>query len=210
MEDKQEKINKLNSLKAQIMGSSVSFEPSVFEANTSELSNSFEDIEPPVNYNEKKNEFNKIAEEEITSIIEIYVKEQKLLNSARIRSKKNNYIRKYTMLLLIIDMYEMNLISIQEGIDTGDRSKDMYDLINKTGAEISKRTLEIDKLLNDCEDFFENYSERFGIESEEEKIVSETTSLDDSEDDVTITTMANIVDMINTQIEEIEKNKKES
>lgn len=197
---KKKNQSKLDSLRAQIISDPVFFDSAEHELDSDELpSTDFDDIEPPIDWIGVKKELRNIAEEEIISIIEMYIDNPKLLESARLKSKMNNYIRKYTKLLYILEMYDNNLVTIQESIDTGDRSKDQFELVNKTGAEISKRLAEIDKMMQECEEFFENYSERYGIESQEEKIVAENVTVND-EDATTVLKMADIADAVNEQI----------
>lgn len=206
--DKQKNLDRLNNLKSQLISDNVNFSSSLYDTDLSDLPNTFEDIEQPVDYNEvKKDIFNEI-DEEITSIIDMYIKDEKLLNSARLKSKKKNYIRKYTRLILVLQLHENNLITIQEGIDVGDKSKEQFDLINKTGSEIAKILNEIDKLLVDCENFFEMYTQNYGIETEEEKIVTETSSNDDSDDNVTVMSMVDLVDVIQNQMTIVKENEK--
>lgn len=206
--DKQKNLDRLNNLKSQLISDNVNFSSSLYDTDLSDLPNTFEDIEQPVDYNEVKNDIFKEIDEEITSIIDMYIKDEKLLNSARLKSKKKNYIRKYTRLILVLQLHENNLITIQEGIDVGDKSKEQFDLINKTGSEIAKILNEIDKLLVDCENFFEMYTQNYGIETEEEKIVTETSSNDDSEDNVTVMTMVDLVDVIQNQMTIVKENEK--
>lgn len=206
--DKQKNLDRLNNLKSQLISDNVNFSSSLYDTDLSDLPNTFEDIEQPVDYNEVKNDIFKEIDEEITSIIDMYIKDEKLLNSARLKSKKKNYIRKYTRLILVLQLHENNLITIQEGIDVGDKSKEQFDLINKTGSEIAKILNEIDKLLVDCENFFEMYTQNYGIETEEEKIVTETSSNDDSEDNVTVMSMVDLVDVIQNQMTIVKENEK--
>lgn len=203
--DKDDTQSRLDSLRSQLISSPVDFDSTQYEMDSSQLPNvDFDDLEKPIDYRgEVKPTFEGEATDEIMSIISVYIKDDKLLQSARLRTKAKNYIRKYTKLLLILDMYENNLITLQESIDMGDRSKDQYDLVNKTGGEIAKRLEEIDKMLIDCEEFFEEYMERYGMTSEEDAIISE--SIDDStdnEDRVTVLTMTEIVNAIDGHLEE--------
>lgn len=197
--DKNKNRDRLNSLKSQLMSDQVEFNTDLFQMDTSELPNNFDDIEKPIDYTDKKKELNLEATEEIVSIIDVYIKSEKLLKSARLNAKKRNYVRKYTMLLMVLDLYEANLITIQESIDIGDRSKEQFDLVNKTGAEISKILKDIDNLLIECEDFYEEYSSSFGMESEEEKIISSDTSVV-VDDDTVIMTMTDIANAVHEQM----------
>lgn len=201
-----ENKDRLNSLKSQLMSDQVDFNTDLFQANMNELPNTFDDIEKPIDYVDKKTALNKEAYDEINSIIDVYIKSEKLLNSARLIAKKRNYIRKYTLLLLVLDMYESNLITIQESIDVGDRSKEQFELVNKTGVEISRITKDIDNLLIDCENFYEEYSSIFGMETEEEKIVADNINDNITDNTTTILSMSDLVEAVQTQMN-IQKDK---
>lgn len=142
---------------------------------------SVEDDERYIDYDQQKENFKNIATQTVDNIIKTYIKNDKLLNSSRLKDLKNYDIVKYSRLLLLADNTERNMLMIQESIDLGDLSKEMFDSVNKTQNELRKNMDELDKHLSKMEDYWKEYASKYGYENEEEKIVNEdTTTKDDS------------------------------
>jgi uncharacterized membrane protein len=134
-----------------------------------------------VDYKLEKENFSLIAEQTVDNIIRTYIKSDKLLNSSRLMDLKQYDIRKYSRLILMTDISERNLLSIQENIDLGDLSKEMFDSINKAQTDLRKNMEELDKHLAKMEKYWGDYASKYGFENEEEKIANEdATNADDS------------------------------
>lgn len=164
--------SRLESLKQQIMSDSIKLDTSDLYANPDDFPESTH--VKLVDYSEEKENHKQIAEREINNIILTYVKNEKLLNSSRLADLKQRDIRKYSSLLLLEQISESNLIKLQEAIDSGDMSKEAFDSVNKAQKEVRDNILAIEKHLQKCEDYWENYADVYGLENEEDKIISET------------------------------------
>ncbi len=135
---------------------------------------------------EEKKRHREFAEQSITNIINTYIKSEKLLNTPRLKDYKQLDILNYSALLLTLQMSESNLIKLQEAIDSGDMSKEMFDSVNKAQQEFRANLNAINLHLAKCEKYWKDYSSNYGFESEEEKIVQETEVKDDTEKRVII------------------------
>lgn len=164
-----------------------------------------------IDYDEEKKNFKDVAEQEINNIVKNYVKNEKLLDSHRLKDLKNRDIRKYASLLLLESISQANLIRLQESIDSGDMSKEAFDSVNKAQKEVRDNMTAIDSHLTRCEDYWENYADEYGLENEEDKIVSETTDTS-TETQRIILDPSKLNEMIHSQLDkikqaEIQKNK---
>lgn len=166
---------------------------------------SVEDDERYIDYDQQKENFKNIATQTVDNIIKTYIKNDKLLNSSRLKDLKNYDIVKYSRLLLLADNTERNMLMIQESIDLGDLSKEMFDSVNKTQNELRKNMDELDKHLSKMEDYWKEYASKYGYENEEEKIVNEdTTTKDDSN---IIVDQTSLIENIHKKINEDKKKK---
>lgn len=163
-----------------------------------------------IDYSEEKKNHKEFSEQVISNIITNYVKSEKLLASPRLKDLKQKDIMKYSQLLLLNNIAESNLIKIQESIDCGDMSKDMFTMVNQTQKELREIMTDIDKHLDKCEKYWEKFSEQYGLEIEEEKIVQETETKEDNTIKRTIIDMSKLSESVQLILaEQKEKEKKQ-
>lgn len=149
-----------------------------------------------IDYDLQKKNHNEFAEQAISNIIQTYVKDSKLLDSPRLKDLKQTDILKYSRLLLLIQISEGNMLKLQEYIDAGDMSKEMFDSVNKAQQEFRNNMTALDAHLNKCEKYWKDYSELYGLESEEDKIVQESEIKTDDTDKRTIIDMSKLTEHI--------------
>jgi len=162
---------RLDELEAILHSDPHKFDTSSFTADQSDLPTST-DIKY-IDYDEKKTNHNRYADQVILNIIKTYVKNPKTLEAPRVKDLQQNDARKYARLLLMEEISEANLIQLQETIDGGDPSKEMFDSVNKAQQELRNNMNATDTLLNKCDTYWKNYAATFGFENEEEKIAAE-------------------------------------
>lgn len=160
-----------------------------------------------IDYDQEKKNHHEFANQAIGNIIKTYIKSENLLDSPRLKDLKQNDVLKYSRLLLMLSISESNMIRLQESIDGGDMSKEMFDSINKAQQEVRSNIKAVDEHLNKCENYWKNYSEMFGFENEEEKIVQETSIKDNGEDENkrVIVDMSKLTNIIHERQEQIKK-----
>lgn len=147
-----------------------------------------------IDYTTEQLKHNEFASQVISNIINTYIISKELLSSPRLNDLKQTHIMKLSRLLLMINIAESNLIKLQEYIDMGDVSKDMFDSVNKAQQELRNNMNAKDKHLIECESYWKSYADEFGFENEEEKMVHDTTN---SEDKLQIIDMSDLNDIIN-------------
>lgn len=145
------------------------------------------------------------ATQAINSIIQTYIKSDSLLNSPRLKGLKETHIMKYGKLLLMLENTESNLIKLQENIDGGDMSKEMFDNVRNYQIEMRANLKEIDIHLDKCDQYWDNYAEMYGFENQEDKIIQETEKPADT-NQKQIIDMSDLTNMIRNQLQE-QKNK---
>lgn len=160
-----------------------------------------------IDYDDVKQNHKEFAEQSITNIITTYIKSEKLLDSPRLKDLKQTDILKYIRLLLMLTISESNLIKLQEFIDCGDMSKEMFDSVNKAQQELRSNMKALDEHLNKCETYWKNYSIQYGFENDEEKIVQESEIDNNTEEKLTIIDMSKLTDIINERQDEMKKEK---
>lgn len=170
---------RLDELEAILHSDPHKFDPSSFTADQSDLPMST-DIKY-IDYDEKKKNHKDYAEQVILNIVKTYVKNPKTLEAPRVKDLQQNDVRKYARLLLMEEISEANLIQLQETIDGGDPSKEMFDSVNKAQQELRNNMNAIDTLLNKCDTYWKNYAATFGFENEEEKIAAESDTKDNDD-----------------------------
>jgi hypothetical protein len=110
----------------------------------------------------------------ITNIVKNYIKSPKLLESPRLLDLVDRQVDKYARLLLLTDIAERNFLTLQEAIDSGDMSTEVFDTNMRAQDTLSKHETNSEKHLAMCENYWANYAEQYGMENEETKIVQET------------------------------------
>lgn len=114
------------------------------------------------------------AERIITNIVKTYIKSPKLLQSPRLIDLVDLQVIEYARLLLMTDIAERNMITLQEAIDSGDMSTEVFDSNMRAQQTLSSHETKSKKLIADCERYWTTYAEQYGMENEETKIVQET------------------------------------
>lgn len=192
----------LNDLKEQLMADPVNI-------NISELTPVADDFPKPINenyinYNDIKKNYKTFANQVIDNIVNTYIHSEKLLNSPRLKDLKQDDKSKFVRILLMLDIAENNMIKLQEFIDGGDMSKEMFDSVNKAQQELRANMKAKDGHLKQCEIYWKNYAELFGLENEEEKIVQEASNKDEDKKRI-IVDMSNLTNLINDTMNEKKK-----
>lgn len=203
--------SRLNDLKEQLKADPVQLDTSDITADISAFPDANQTIKY-IDYDDEKKNHKEFAEQSITNIITTYVKSEKLLNSPRLKDLKQTDIIKYSRLLLMVEIAESNLIKLQESIDGGDMSKDMFMSVKQASMELRDCMNSIEKHLDKCEKYWSNYSIAFGLSNDEEKIIAESSekSTDDKRTILNISELTNnIHDILAKQKEKEKQNNKE-
>lgn len=172
-DDKDKLKSRLKDLKEQLKSDDVQLNTDELYASNDEFPNNHSD-EKYIDYVEEGEQHNLFATQVIENIVRTYVKNEKLLDSNRLKDLKQQDILDYANILLLISLAKSNLIKLQESIDSGDMSKEAFDSVNKAAKELRDNMKMKSELLTSCEKYWSNYSEKYGFENEEEKIASES------------------------------------
>jgi hypothetical protein len=158
-----------------------------------------------IDYIDEMKNHKEFAEQSVNNIVLTYVKSLSLLDSPRLKDLKQNDILKYSRILLMLSISESNLLRLQESIDGGDMSKEMFDSVNKAQQELRANMKVLDEHLNKCESYWKIYAELYGFENEEEKIVKQTEEKIDDADKRVIVDMSKLTDLIHAKQEQLKK-----
>lgn len=204
--DKDKIKNRLKDLKEQLKSDSIQLNTDNLYASDDEFPTNNLDSEKYIDYTKEQEQHTEFATQIINNIVKTYVKNQKLLDSNRLKDLKQQDILDYANILLMISISKQNLIKLQESIDGGDMSKEAFDSVNKAAKELRDNMNMKSKLLEKCEKYWDNYSKTYGLENEEEKIASESNKSENT-NNTTIINTSNLIEIIKKQEEEIKKNK---
>lgn len=204
--DKDKIKNRLKDLKEQLKSDSIQLNTDNLYASDDEFPTNNVDSEKYIDYTKEQEQHTDFATQTINNIVKTYVKNQKLLDSNRLKDLKQQDILDYSNILLMISISKQNLIKLQESIDGGDMSKEAFDSVNKAAKELRDNMTMKSKLLEKCEKYWDNYSKTYGLENEEEKIASESNKSENT-NNTTIINTSNLIEIIKKQEEEIKKNK---
>lgn len=160
-----------------------------------------------IDYTVEKQSHIEFSRQVISNIIETYVKFEL---SPRLKDMKQKDIIKYSKLLLLAQISEENMIKLQESIDDGDMSKDMFDSVNKAQKEMRDNMAAEENHLDKCEKYWCDYAANYGLATTEEKIVQDNEIKDDSEKKHVIIDMSKLAELIQDNLQkEKDKNKKQ-
>lgn len=123
---------------------------------------------------EEKTRIREYAQRIITNIVKTYIKSPKLLGSPRLIDLVDQQVTKYARLLLLTEMAERNLITLQEAIDSGDMSTEVFETNMRAQTSLSTHESNCEKHIGMCEKYWATYADQYGMENEETKIVQET------------------------------------
>lgn len=206
--DKNATKSRLSDLKKLLDADPVQLDTDIFDADNADFPGS--SMVKLIDYDIEKSNHKNFAEQAISNIILTYVKSPKLLESPRLKDLKKLDVFNYSSLLLTYYISEANLIRVQESIDGGDMSKEMFDSVNKAQQEFRANLNAINIMLEKCEKYWKAFSETYGLENEEEKIVQESETKNDSAVKRTIVDMSKLTQNIhNIMGEQKEKEKQE-
>jgi hypothetical protein len=207
-DDKEMTEKRLNSLRELLKSDNTDFNADNHMIKNSDLPAS-ENI-AYIDYAQKEIEYNIAASEIINGFITNYVKSDELLNSVKLKSIRNQHIEKLANLQLLVGNIKRNLIMIQEAIDGGDMSIEMFKLSIDQTRELGSRIEAISKHIESCDTYWEKYASTFGLENKEEKIIREKEiSSDDSSKTIVIDTTA-LNTLIDQKIKESDDKKREA
>ena len=157
-------------------------------------------------------EFNKCidyATINIDVIILNYIKSDNLLQSAKLNTIKEQHIIQLAELEDLVRKTNRNMIMIQEAIDAGDMSGDMFKFAKEFMVEKRNNIEARSKHLSKCEIYWKNYAEANGLESKDDEIVRKSEVKDDKEVKTSIMDISQLNDIIDKQLLETkEKNAK--
>lgn len=195
--------SRLQGLKEMLQADPVQLNTDSLQANTLDFPASQQ--AKYIDYDDEKKNHKEFAKQVIDNIIDTYVTFEL---SPRQQNLKDKDIMKYSRLLLLVQISEDNLIKIQESIDGGDMSKEMFDSVNKAQKELRDNMDAEEKHLDKCEKYWCDYAASYGLQNTEEKIVQENEIKDDSQKKHIIMDMSRLAEQIQEQLQkEKEKNK---
>lgn len=210
--DKNATKSRLNDLKALLDADPIQLNTDDLDASNADFPGS--SMIKFIDYDLEKQNHKEFADQAISNIILTYVKSPKLLDSPRLKDLKKLDVFNYSSLLLTYYISEANLIRVQENIDGGDMSKEMFDSVNKAQQEFRANLSAINTMLEKCEKYWKLYSETYGLENEEEKIIQKSEIKEDNSVKRTILDMSKLTENIrnimdNEKEKEKEKNKED-
>lgn len=158
-----------------------------------------------IDYSNEDTICNSMATETIDAIILNYIHSEGLLNADKLKSIKKGQINKLADLELLVRNSKRNMILLQEGIDSGDMGKDMFDGVQKFQVEMRTNIEARSKHIDKCEIYWDNYSKMYGLENKEEEIIRKTESKIEEIDKKTIFNQTDLNLLIEKQMEENKK-----
>ena len=145
------------------------------------------------------------ATDNIDSIILNYITSEKVLNGDKLKNVRRQHITKLAELQFLVKNSENNTITLQEAIDGGDLSKELFDTVKSFMAEMRANIEARSKHLDKCEMYWEVYAERYGLENAEEKVIQETEVKPTEEKKHIVTDMKSMNDAIQAKMDDIKK-----
>lgn len=205
--DKNATKSRLNDLKALLDADPIQLNTDDLDASNADFPGS--SMIKFIDYDLEKRNHKEFADQAISNIILTYVKSPKLLDSPRLKDLKKLDVFNYSSLLLTYYISEANLIRVQENIDGGDMSKEMFDSVNKAQQEFRANLSAINTMLEKCEKYWKLYSETYGLENEEEKIIQKSEIKEDNTVKRTILDMSKLTENIRTIMDSEKEKEKE-
>ncbi len=152
-----------------------------------------------IDYDEVKKGHTEYATKLINSIVANYVSNEKLRATEKVEGIIAEHIKTLAEYERLVGNSERNLTTIQEAIDGGDMSKDMWGLARDYSMEMRNNIEARGKHITFCEKYWKDYALNHAQEVIEEKIVDENKALETDEQVVIIDTRS-INDIIQGQI----------
>jgi len=152
----------------------------------------------------------------IDSIILNYIKSDSLLNSDKVMKIKNNHIKTLAELDGLVKSCKTYKIMIQEGIDAGDMSPEMFKMHKEYSMDMRAGIDARSKHIEKCEIYWKNYALMYGLENKEEEIIRKTESKEDEGPKKTITDITSLNELIEKKMKaqaekmEIDKEKRDN
>jgi hypothetical protein len=140
---------KLQDLKAQLQADPVVLNTDNFTPNVDDIPDS-ENIKY-IDYAEEKTKTIEYAEQTINTIVNNYISSEKLLADKKIMDVKREQISKLAELQFLVANSDRNLITLQEAIDAGDMSKDMFMMVRDYQVEMRNNIEARSKHIDKCE-----------------------------------------------------------
>lgn len=211
LNSKKDKLNteqRLKSLKELLNSDDVQFKPDQYKVKDGDFP-ATQNIQY-IDYEQKDKEHRSYAEGIISGFIMNYVKSEELLNSVKLNNVKNQHIDKLANLKLLVDNTKRNLIMIQEAIDGGDMSVEMFKLSIDQTKELGSRIEAMGKHIESCENYWEKYAANYGLENKEAQIIqSKEISSEDNKNNTMIIDPNQLNKVIEQKIAEAEKKKED-
>jgi len=110
----------------------------------------------------------------VEGFIDNYIKDPKLLNSPKLLKMKQKHIEDIAELQFIVKNTERNLISVQESIDAGDVSIEMFKLSREISADLRASIKDRSIFYDKSEQYWQEYADRYGLTSNEEEIIKQS------------------------------------
>lgn len=198
---------KLDDLKALLQADPVTIDTASMMADTDKLPQSLN--LKVVDYEVEKQLHHAYAVDNIDSIILNYIQTEKVLEGEKLKNVRQQHITKLSELQFLVKNSERNMILLQEAIDGGDMSKEMFDTLRSFQVEMRHNIEARSKHMDKCELYWEDYAEKYGLGSAEEKTIMETEVKTDETSKHTITDMKSLNDMIQQKMDDAKNKKKE-
>jgi hypothetical protein len=162
-----------------------------------------------IDYEEEDKKTIQDATDVIDSIILNYIKSEKVLNGYKLKSIRKQHIDTLADFMFLKKNARRNLITMQEAIDSGDMSKDAFSIVRDYQNEVQKYSDSIAKHMDKCENYWNDYADKYGLENEEEKNIQESEVKPDEGKKTTVTDMKALNNVIAEKMKEMaEKRRK--
>ncbi len=204
--------NRLDALKELLKSDSVTFDSNSHMPQPNDFPAS--SAAKMINYDDEDEICLAYAEATMSAIIENYIKSEELLNSVKLKSIKALHVNKLAELQMLVRNSKRNMIMMQEGIDAGDMSKDMFNGVREYQVEMRTNIEHRSKHVDKCELYWENYAVRYGMENKEEEIMRKAEVKEDKGEKMTIISQSDlnkaIADQMQIQQEKMDKFKSDA
>lgn len=171
--DKNSLKSRLEGIKSFMQNDDLAFNVNDSMANMKELP-SIENTVKYIDYELEKMNNLEYADTIISNIIGNYVTNDKLAESYKFKSIREQQIIKLAEIQFLVKNSERNLILLQETIDGGDMTKDMFDMVKGFQGEMRLNIEARSKHVDKCESYWSNYNTQLGMENKEQTIMNET------------------------------------
>jgi hypothetical protein len=158
-----------------------------------------------IDYDSERKNHKQFAIQLISNIITNYVKSIELLDSPRLKDVKQQHILKLSELYLLVSISEKNLIMLQEGIDRGDLSKDMFNLVDDAQSRMLDNIDQRDKHIEKCESYWKVFANSYSLEINEESIIQKQQEAIKDDKKLIVTNLSDLNSIIAAKMQDMKK-----